>query len=109
MKTSKICPVCLKQFTTTKNATKFCSIECSKEFKKLSKKKKCICAWCNKTFYTMRKKTYCTERCRLYANARISEPVIKKDAKPKMSLQEVAKLARDCGMTYGKYVQQFGL
>ena len=109
MTTSKICPICLKQFQTVKNATKFCSGECKAEFLKQSKKKKCICAWCNKTFYTLRKKTYCTDVCRLYANARLSQPVIKKNSKPKISLNEVARLARECGMTYGKYVQHFSL
>ena len=109
MKTSKICPVCLKLFSTEKNAVKFCSTQCSDEYKKLSKRKKCVCAWCNKTFYTMRKRTYCTENCRMYANARISETVIKKPPKPKVSLAEVARLANECGITYGKYVQQYGL
>ncbi len=109
MKASKICPVCLKQFTASRNAAKFCSQKCKEQHKILCKKKKCVCAWCNKAFYTMRKKTYCSEMCRLYANARISIPQIKKETTPKLSLSEVARLANSCGLTYGKYVQQQGL
>lgn len=109
MTISKICPICLIMFQTKNNATKFCSESCKQKHKILSKKKKCICAWCNKAFYTTRKRTYCTELCRMYANARVStkQHVIKKA--PSMSLSEVARLANACGLTYGKYVQQYGL
>lgn len=109
MKTPKICPYCLKQFEATSNAVKFCSPTCKEQYKILSKKKRCVCSWCNKTFFTMRKKTYCSEDCRLYANARKSEKTVEYHFKPRLSLAEVARLATECGMTYGKYVEKFGI
>ena len=57
----------------------------------------------------MRKKTYCSEDCRLYANARKSEKKEVYSLKPTMTLAQVARLATECGMTYGKYVEKFGI
>lgn len=110
MKITKICPVCSREFITSQNAKKFCTEWCKKKSKKsefIPQLKQCTCGWCGITFYSQRRKTYCSTECRLFANGRYSiskpEPIHKK---PCLSIEETVALARLAGMTYGEYVQK---
>ena len=79
-----------------------------------------FCANCGNKF-TGRRTKYCSEFCRKKAKISnmtasrkadfeaVKPKVMKPKTKPKLSLEEVAKLAKDAGITYGKYVAQHGL
>ncbi|MBQ7900736.1 MAG: hypothetical protein IJ365_02075 [Clostridia bacterium] len=109
---TKICPICSKEFETTRNAKKFCTEWCRKKANKKddsSQLKKCVCTWCGGAFYSMRRKSYCSTTCRMLANGRCSTPRAKKPAPPAVSLEQAVALAHAQGMSYGEYVQKFGL
>lgn len=110
MKRTLHCPVCNKEFTTDKNAKKYCSARCRRIFSsrkaKKDKLREFLCGWCGETFHSDRRKKYCCKECRLYANGRLGKR--KKTAqKPHFSLEQVALLSREAGMSYGNYVQKF--
>lgn len=110
---TKICPICSKSFVPSSNAVKYCSEECAKTVRKMIpiRARKCTCKGCGEVFETKRVKTYCSERCRMYANGRgklkIEEKIKKK--KPVYTLSQVAALANAAGVTYGKYVQMHNI
>lgn len=113
MNTTKICPICNREFATNQNAKKFCTEWCRKKARKSDigpQYKQCTCAWCGITFSSPRRKLYCSNECRLFANGRYSltkpQPVHKK---PTMSLEQTVALARLAGMTYGEYVQKHNI
>lgn len=110
MKISKICPVCDTEFVTNQNAKKFCSEWCKKKSRRTerdSQHKECVCGWCGITFFSKRRKIYCSNECRLFANGRYSLPKPQSvHKKPCLSIEETVALARLAGMTYGEYVQK---
>ena len=114
---TKICKCCGKPFETDKNSQGLCSQECriesiktkQKEYhmrKRLSQTQ--ICDYCGKEFHNGRRRQYCSNECRLAANGRgdIKQYEIKK-IKPKLSIGEVNKLAREEGLTYGEYCAKY--
>ena len=112
MKRTLHCPVCNNEFTTDKNAKKYCSAKCRRKANALTAKmntlKELSCAWCSDTFMSLRRKKFCSKECRLYANGRLSQR--KKRAKePSLTLSQVALLSREAGLSYGKYVQKYNL
>jgi predicted nucleic acid-binding Zn ribbon protein len=110
MKTKKICPTCGKEFYTDTNAKKYCSKKCQKKLViKKEPMRKCTCAWCGAVFTTPRRRTYCTEECRLFANGKTRESRKPKPKKPLFSLEQVARMAKEAGLTYGMYVQKNNL
>ena len=110
MKAKKLCPTCGKEFYTDTNAKKYCSKKCQKKLiVKRDTMRKCVCAWCNTIFTTPRRRTYCSQECRLYANGRTAELKKEKPKKPSLSIEQVAYLAREAGLTYGMYVQKNNL
>lgn len=70
--------------------------------------KKCIV--CGRYFGANAKQQICSEECknmhkREYNSAYRKKPVVKEETKHKENnLVELAKAARDCGMTYGQYM-----
>ena len=112
MKRTLVCPVCNKEFTTDKNAKKYCSARCRRVFATRKARKDSLrefqCAWCGDTFLSDRRKKYCSKECSLYANGRITRKK-KKPTKPELSLEQVAILSREAGLSYGQYVQKFQL
>jgi len=57
---------------------------------------------------SVRRKKYCSKDCRLYANGRlIKRPKVRKG--PVLSLEQVAILSREAGLSYGQYVQKYQL
>ena len=109
----KTCPVCGKIYYTDQNASKYCSKECMLKAKKPKDKpnRTSVCRGCGKTFVSKRRKWYCTEECRMYANGRGKAVCIpkKKKTKPKYSLAQIAAMANAEGITYGKYVTKYNL
>ncbi len=107
---TKICPICLKEFTTSLNAKKSCSEWCRKKARKnedIPKLKECVCGWCGGTFLSLRRKVYCSNECRMFANGRYSMPKpVEKPKEPAMSLEQTVALARLAGLSYGEYVQK---
>ena len=111
MKRTLCCPVCNKEFTTDKNAKKYCSAKCRRKAnaQRIAKNKlvEFMCAWCGESFLSARRKKYCCSQCRLYANGRLVKR--KKVTKPALSIEQVAILSREAGLSYGQYVQKFQL
>ena len=111
MKRTLHCPVCNKEFTTDKNAKKYCSAKCRRKANTQRAMKnnlrEFMCAWCGETFMSARRKKYCCKQCRLYANGRLVKR--KKVTKPQLTLEQVAILSREAGLSYGQYVQKFQL
>jgi hypothetical protein len=110
MKRKLICPICGKEFVTDKNAKRYCSVKCRKKANSKPKPmtvKKLKCDWCGEEFLSERRKKYCCKDCRLYANGRLK----KREPKPKkvLSIEEVAVLSREAGMSYGEYVRKYNI
>ena len=114
------CANCGKSFKIKfRGGKKYCSEKCRKKFYDKPKPVK-KCENCGKKF-TGRRTKYCSEFCRKKAKiAKMTESrkvdfeavkpkVMKPKTKPKLSLEEVAKLANDAGLTYGQYVGKHGL
>ncbi len=99
---TRICKSCGKSFTTNANARMYCNSQCAKA----EKKKQPIlwtytCCWCGQKFKAERKRKYCTEDCRLTANGRKKTGLMLE--RPDLSLTDVARLAKEEGLSYGKY------
>ena len=111
-KTKKVCPCCGEEFETKKsengnsrNAQKYCSPQCRKKYaSRAYELKDCTCRWCGKDFKAPKRRKYCSDECRLYANGRG-----KRKSKTNKTLIEVAQLAHKEGLTYGQYVAKYGL
>lgn len=110
MKRKLICPVCGKEFVTDKNAKRYCSKRCRKKANSKPKPmmvKSLKCDWCGKEFLSERRKKYCCKECRLYANGRLKKREV--HSKPALSIEEVAVLSREAGMSYGEYVRKYNI
>lgn len=106
---TKICKRCGREFTTEKNAQKFCSKYCTTKYLSFgAKQTEFKCAFCGKNFTSQKKKKYCSDQCRLKANGRLKNKK-KADSKPKnfMSIEEVARESRKLGISAGEYMQKF--
>lgn len=108
---TKICKRCGKEFTTEKNAQKFCSNRCCNNYHHLgAKQTEFTCAYCGKQFTSSIKKKYCSVDCRerLYRQER-KKARKKPKSKNFKSLVEVAIASREAGLSYGQYVAKMGL
>lgn len=105
---TRICKRCGKEFSTEKNAQKFCSPKCAKTNLYFSKKQtEFKCAYCGKTFTSENKKKYCSENCRLIANGRRNPQQKKRKQKNFMSIEEVARASREMNMSAGEYMVKY--
>ena len=96
----KFCVHCKKRFTTNQNAQKYCSEECKIVANKQPKGiRTFVCEFCGSRFETDFKRKYCSVECR--ENAKRSASKCRKPKKPKLSLNQIAKLCREEGMSYG--------
>ena len=105
-----ICPVCGKEFIRETNAQVYCSEKCRRIYNRRKPMndnlKEYTCAYCGKTFKWDRKKTYCSDECRLQANGRRQ----RKPRKPKcLPMHEIEELARKENLSYGQVVAKYGL
>lgn len=113
----EICRFCKKEFFKTINASVYCSPECriAANQKKLQDERKKYrqnqtCQFCGKKFSHDVKKKYCSAECRIKAgNLMRATKGKKKKSTISLSLNEVARLARKENLSYGQYVQKYGL
>ena len=103
---TKICPHCKKEFEIYNNAQKYCSESCRIQALVLRKKKYGKCAFCGKKIEISELGKFCSKECIDKANA-VPKRIRRK--KPRISLEEVARLSREAGLSYGKYVQLHGI
>ena len=106
-----ICKMCGKEFERTHNAQKHCSVKCRRKYyskkeviKKYQLNKQQTCSWCGIIFEAEQKRKYCSDECRHLANG-----IGKRETKYNFALGNIAKLAREAGLSYGKYVAKMGL
>ena len=118
------CINCGKKFVAKTNleTRKFCSTVCRHSFAYKTKqsaqkppkpiyKKKCL--FCDKTFWTtVEQKKYCCIKCRTKANAEKAKHT-GQNSKSKIetgkTLEDYAREADECGLSYGKYKAQLRL
>jgi len=105
------CAQCGKEFTTTHPTQKYCTLECrDKAYKSRDKRlgrRVFECEFCNKLFEADAKRRFCTPECRRKAERKKKKQT--KPKKPKLTLEQVAKLSREEGLSYGEYVKKYGL
>ncbi len=110
IKAEKVCPICDKKFMGT-NAQVYCGKECRREaeYRRIKERrlKTFQCEFCGEVFHGDRRRKYCGAICRDKANGKRSINTKKK--KPIMSIEQVALLSREAGLTYGVYVAKMGL
>lgn len=120
---TKKCEICEKEFLPTKSRQKYCSPDCVKEAHKANQRvfaerhkvqKKCrICG----AILTGRQISCCSKEClkeserRRRAEQKQNEviPMPKPRRKPKLSISEICRLALEEHLTYGQYVQKYGV
>lgn len=122
----KTCPICGKVFEASGYAIKriYCGDKCLKAAMKKRRAEERleqppnavvdwidpseikICPVCKENFVATRKnQKYCSEKCKGKAKRqREEERAMKGPTKTNASLSEIARLARENGMTYGEYV-----
>jgi predicted nucleic acid-binding Zn ribbon protein len=101
-KEQAVCIVCGKTFKR-KTYERTCSEECKKV---LMKKDEVVCKTCGKPFLpTKEHRKFCSAKCKEKAK------YVPKEKKPKLlkkiSISEIAREAREKGLSYGKYVEQY--
>lgn len=110
---TKICKICKKEFTTSHGGRVYCSEECRKKGHYEACKPKPLgrrvfkCEFCGNNFEADAKRKFCTKECR--ENAERARKRKNKPKKPKLSLNKIAKLSREEGLSYGQYVAKYGL
>ena len=110
MKIEKICPTCGEPFKVTEATSKYrtyCSLECrNKSYKKDGNEKIYHnCEWCGKTLPQNCTVKYCSAECEVKATRKSAK---KRGRKKKvLSLDEVSKLAKAKGLSYGQYVNKY--
>lgn len=113
----RICNVCSKIYTPKVHQQRTCSPSCSKIWHKrqCSKRQKeriikKICAECGAEFETNnRNKLTCSSTCaakRSANNKKYYQRRAKTEGKKKEKLAEIAKQAKQVGLSYGQYVAQ---
>lgn len=106
MNRNLVCPVCGKEFTTDKNAAKYCSVKCRRKANAPApqeEERTFVCMWCGDAFKSNRQKKYCCAECRIDSYGRTH--LKKKSFQPSLTLAQVALLSRQAGLSYGQYVQ----
>ena len=106
------CQNCGVVFFADSNAQKHCSEKCRREYALKNKPVELLelkCAYCGKAFTALRKRKYCFKECQNKANGHCAEKDRKAGTRkmPALSLGQINKLARECGMSYGQYVAKF--
>lgn len=116
MERIKVCRECRHIFTTSVNSQMFCSAECrQKAYRKKKAMPRARCPVCGRIFsITDTRKKYCSAACRLGLDDNKSQRSMWANQERQLvntclSLDEIAKLAREAGMTYGEYVAKNGL
>lgn len=125
----KVCPICGKTFHPKRESAIYCSWECFCETRPVTVKEKPefkICKWCGKEFKPIHYGcVYCSDECRRlhhladvkqhYRENKKASTEEKKTArqmvtgkrdpvKPKKTIAQVVREARERGMSYGQYM-----
>lgn len=115
------CQICGKPFFGNTRSCKYCSEACrqeadrrhGREYYAKNRQKPLpmiICLECNKPFPAERHAKYCPECKRAKAKAEYNELMkympkrARPQPKPKLSVSQIDKLAREAGMSYGHYI-----
>ncbi len=113
---TKYCRCCGKEFTPKINASQYCSKQCQRQHYNITRneinatqKRIAKCAWCGETFTAIGRFKYCSLVCGLMAKGKIngiakSQREKPKNTKPHKSIEEVARLSREAGLSYGQYM-----
>lgn len=110
----KNCPACGREYETPRKNQIFCSGICAntgraKNFHARDKVER-HCLICLNSFWGEPHAKYCSEECSREAiRRREREEREKKKAAKGLTLSEVARLAREAGMSYGEYVAAEGI
>lgn len=112
----KICPVCGKSFTLGFRQTRrvYCSEECrniaQENRRKCEKEKEKIyhsCEWCGVGLPKNSTDKYCSDECRRKAERNSTQKKSGRKKKP-LSIDDIVKLAKKEGLSYGQYVDKYG-
>lgn len=102
------CRCCGVEFEPKTNAQVHCSVKCRVKYNKYKSRiryKTYACNWCGKVFDSEKKKKYCSDDCRLIANRMKKNKALKHNN----SIEEIARLATEAGLSYGQYVHKYNL
>ena len=102
----KNCLECGKEFETVNNRQKYCCEICRRKHGKIYDplgERIFKCQYCGKEFTSNQRKKYCCAEHGIKAN---NKKRYKKKMHQSTSLSEVARLAREQGLTYGQYMQR---
>ena len=111
----KNCRCCGKEFIPKNNASQYCSIQCKRQHYNIkaneinaTRERTTKCTWCGETFTAIGRFKYCSLVCNLMAKGKINGIARKPDKpvkkKPIKSIEEVARLSREAGLSYGQYM-----
>ncbi len=112
MSRTLICPVCGIEFTTEKNAMKYCSPTCRRKASRSTENsgvRNFTCECCGKEFKSERRRKYCSTQCCRTSNSRQRQKFSNINSGVTLSLAQVALLSREAGLSYGEYVQKLRL
>lgn len=110
MDINKKCVACGKEFTPNRGKQIYCSAECRIKRNSNKRKIECtqrkfICQYCKKVFVSKMKKKYCSFECCTKANTKTKTKTRRRiTAFPSLSIEQINKLAREQGLTYGQYM-----
>lgn len=114
----KKCITCGKEYMPNNTCQKHCSDECSKNhylegLRERNKNREFTCEWCGAKFTSDSKKKYCCHKCAKAANnyrgKSKNKPKKTERKKPMLTIEQVALLSRQEGISYGEYVKKYGL
>lgn len=107
----KPCLYCKDLFKPNKKTQKYCSTTCKRKAEQENHKSIKVfdnkplhtfnCSWCGTAFESHYAKKYCSTTCALCANG--AQKSIRKNINA-TELARINQLARDTGLSYGKYV-----
>lgn len=116
------CELCGKEFIAKTVNSKYCGEEClikvtnqRKREKNLKRKANMLCMECGKPIGEYRSSVYCSKKCQYEASKRRlreskpKKPKPKRQRKPKLSISEICRLAASEHLTYGQYVEKYGV
>lgn len=124
------CKYCGEKVVTYDINRTFCSKDCSYKFffekaqrEKLERKAGMTCAVCGKPLTSYRSYIYCSRECSVKASKNSSNQIYKQNSeinrqmakqrtsvkKPKLSISEICKLALAEHLSYGEYVEKYGV
>lgn len=100
------CPECGKIFERRGSSHRFCCIECRKKAtaRELTKHLYYQCVYCGIGFEKGRETPYCSDECKRKAEGKPPKARRKKV----LSIDEVVRLAKAEGLTYGQYIVKYG-